>query len=359
MAEGLEATVEGVRAAAAETSSPLVSVIIPAYNCAAYIEEALESVYRQTYPYWEIIVVDDGSTDGTSSVLAAHRERIQYFAQPNRGTAAARNTGIRRARGELIAFLDNDDIWLPEKLELQVRALNTWPECGLVFTDGKTFTSAGVRGETVLSRRIDGWLATHQTADPLIAQGRMIRELLFWNEISSASGVMVRRACVEHAGGFDETISITDDYDLWLRIASGYPVAVVRKCLYMWRWHDSSQSGPTSGRMNRWTEARLVVLEKQLPVAPAVIRKALRAHMARLYWGCARYHFDGDRFGESRRMLTACLRHNPTSLPALGFLLATYLGGATINGLRRVKHGLTAWRAAVPARERARMKRSG
>ena len=223
---------------------PLVSVVIPAYNCAAFIEEALQSIYRQTYRHWEIIVVDDGSTDATSSVLAPHLKKIRYFKQENKGTAAARNAGIKRARGDLIAFLDNDDVWLPEKLELQVRVMQAWPECGLVFTDGKTFTEAGVRRESVLSPRLDQWLRAHTTDDPLVAKGSMVRELLFCNEISSASSVMVRQKSIESTGSFDEAIAIADDYDLWLKVAREDAIAVIRRCLYMWRWHDASQSGP-------------------------------------------------------------------------------------------------------------------
>jgi GT2 family glycosyltransferase len=113
VAEGVAVALKQGRTPAETASFPLVSVVIPAYNCAAYIDEAIESVYRQTYLHWEIVLVDDGSTDGTASVVGAHGERVRYFAQANRGTAAARNAGVRWARGELIAFLDNDDVWLP------------------------------------------------------------------------------------------------------------------------------------------------------------------------------------------------------------------------------------------------------
>ena len=321
-------------------ASPLVSIVIPAYNCAAFIDEALQSIYQQTYSHWEIIVVDDGSTDATSSVLAPHLKRIRYVAQENKGTAAARNAGLRRARGDLIAFLDNDDVWLPEKLQHQVGVMQAWPDCGLVFTDGQTFTEAGVRRESVLSPRLDSWLRAHATGDPLVAKGCMFRKLLFANEISSASSVMLRREFVEHAGGFDETISTADDYDLWLRVAREHAVAVIRRCLYMWRWHDASQSGPISVREHRWAVACLVVLEKHLPLVPPDLRGPLRAHVARLYWSCARYYFDLDQFRDARRMLVSCLRHNRTFFPAMAFLLASCLDSSIIHGMRRVKRGV-------------------
>ncbi len=331
-------------------ASPLVSVVVPAYNCASVIGEALESVCRQTYAHWEAIVVDDGSTDETRAALAPYMGRIRYFHQVNQGTAAARNAGVRQARGELLAFLDNDDIWLPEKLALQVRVLQGSPECGLVFTDGKTFTSGGVRQESVISNRLDGWIDAHRTDDLLVAKGCLLKSLLFSNEISSASSVMVSRSCFDRAGGFDERIAIADDYDLWLRIAREHPVALIRRCLYMWRWHDDSQSGPVPGRQYRWIAARLVVLEKHLPLAARDVYAPLRAHMAKLYWDSARHYFDLDQFRESRTMLRGCLRHNRMFVPAMVFLMASRFGHPVIHGLRRMTHRVRAWRRRAAGR---------
>jgi len=323
--------------------SPLVSVVVPAYNCAPFIGETLESIYRQTYPHWEVIVIDDGSTDETRAALAPHIGKIRYFHQKNRGTAAARNAGVRQARGELIAFLDNDDIWLPEKLELQVQVMQRSLECGLVFTDGKIYTADGSRRESVISSRLDGWIDAHRTKDVLVATGDIVRNLLFRNEIASASSVMVRRECFDRAGGFDEAIAIADDYDLWLRIARSHPVALIQRCLYMWRWHDESQSGPIPDRMQRWWEATLVVMEKHLPLAPLDLRRPLRAHMARQYWERARYYFDRNQFRKSRKMLVSCLRHNNVFLPAMVFFLMSRLDPSIIERMRRMKRGLRMW----------------
>jgi len=181
---------------------PLVSVVVPAYNCAPFIDESLESVYRQTYNHWELIVVDDGSTDETRGALARHARRIRYHYQRNQGTAAAHNAGVRRARGNLIAFLDNDDIWLPKKLQRQVEAMSSSPECGLVFSDGQTFTSSGVLQHSVLSRRLDQWMNQHRTSDPQLVKGWLARQLFHANEIASASSVMVRKECLTSVGGF-------------------------------------------------------------------------------------------------------------------------------------------------------------
>jgi glycosyltransferase involved in cell wall biosynthesis len=330
--------------------SPLVSVVIPAYNCAAFIGESLESVYRQTYRNWEVVVIDDGSTDETRAALDPHIERIRYFYQANRGTAAARNTGVSQARGELIAFLDNDDIWLPEKLARQVQIMQRSLECGLAFTDGKRFSAYGIHSEPLISSRLDGWIAAHRTEDELVAKGDIFRNLFFSNEISSASSVIVRRLCLERAGGFDETIAIADDYDLWLRIARAHSVALIQRCLYMWRWHDGSQSGTIPEREQRWRVASLVVREKHLPLAPPDLRRPLRAHLAREYWECARYYFDLNQFHNSRRMLVSCLRHDKFFVPAMAFLLASRLDPSIIEGMRSLKRRMRMWRRSAGRR---------
>src|SRR3990170_2838516 len=114
---------------------PKVSVIIPTYNREKYIVETLQSVFAQTFTDYEVIVIDDGSTDNTADVLRPYLDRIVYIRKPNGGQGSARNVGIKVAKGEYIAFLDSDDLWMPEKLELQVKYLDNNKDAGLVFTD--------------------------------------------------------------------------------------------------------------------------------------------------------------------------------------------------------------------------------
>lgn len=325
--------------------TPLVSVVIPAYNGARYIAEAVESVYKQSYDNWELIVIDDGSTDNTRAVLDPYMARIRYSYQENKGTPAARNAGVAEAKGELIAFLDNDDLWLPEKLELQVQAIQRWPECALVFTDGKIFSDRGIRRHSVISRRLDEWIRECRTADPLVIKGWLTREFYYLNHISSASSVLVSRECIESIGSFDETIDVADDYDLWLRIALRYPVLFLPSCLYLWRERDDSKSGPVPERMPRWTEASIKVIEKHLHAAPGEIRQAIRVHLSRMYWYCGRTYFDLDKFRASRRMLARCIRYDKAFFPAMVFLLACHLSPSVITRLRRMKHWVTGiWR---------------
>ncbi|HYL81892.1 MAG TPA: glycosyltransferase, partial [Candidatus Acidoferrum sp.] len=190
--------------------APLVSVIIPTYNSAGFVVEAVRSVLAQTHSPVEIIVVDDGSTDATAESLRPYAERIRYLYQQNRGVAAARNAGIAVARGDLLAFLDADDMWVPDKLERQLACLDRRPQVGVTHADARhCYVDSGRQcARPPLARQFDGNCYT---------------DLFFGNRIVTSS-VMVKRHCLEAVGGFDETIraASVEDYDLWLRLARRY-----------------------------------------------------------------------------------------------------------------------------------------
>ena len=181
-----------------------VSVIIPAFNSRRWIREALDSALNQTSVPIEVIVVDDGSTDGTSDVLAEYGSRIIVLSQPNAGVSAARNRGMRAARGDVIAFLDADDVWHPRKLELQMRVLVDQPEI------------------SVLGTRAVAWPARESTAavdDPVPTVVRFGSDELAIKNRLTVSSVVVRRSVVEAIGEFDTTLQGAEDHDYWLRAA--------------------------------------------------------------------------------------------------------------------------------------------
>ncbi len=186
-----------------------VSVIIPTYNRAALLKEAIESVRSQTYLDWELIVVDDGSTDDTLSVVSELKDsRIRYFYQKNAGVSAARNRGIEVSRSPFIAFLDSDDLWIPEKLERQVKYMEQHPETGLLY----------------------GQVGRYSISDPSYfkvepEKGLMtVPELLNGPRTLFTSTVLIRRACLEQAGLFDTQLHVGEDFDLFLRAAAKYPI---------------------------------------------------------------------------------------------------------------------------------------
>jgi glycosyltransferase involved in cell wall biosynthesis len=320
--------------------TPLVSVIIPAYNCARFIGEALESVYKQTYKNWEIVIIDDGSKDKTNDALSPHMDKIKYFYQNNKGTAAARNAGVERARGELIAFLDNDDYWLPKKLEIQVRAIQNFPDVCLAFTDGKSFDRSGPLSDSLMPIHFRDWIKCHKKGDSIFIKGWIFKELLLGNVISSATSVLIRKKCFTDIGGFDEEISISDDYDLYLRLARFYPICIIKKCLYMWRYREDSQSGHWDIRMQRWKRASIQVLEKNKDIVPPALRYEYRRSLTGLYWKCGWFYFWKNQFKESRQMLIRCLRYNAGHVKAFFYLLATYLPLGLVNKIRSLKHNM-------------------
>ena len=187
---------------------PVVSVIMPAYNVAGFIAAAIESVLKQTYTHWELLVIDDGSTDATPEVIGRCRDgRIRRFRTSNRGLAAARNYGLTRARGELIAFLDSDDLWFPDKLDVQVGVLERERNVGLVYSNVWRISESGRR------------LGMRRFALSRLPQGSCLDSLLVRNGVIAPSTVMLRRSVIEKAGTFEPTLRAVEDWDLWWRAA--------------------------------------------------------------------------------------------------------------------------------------------
>lgn len=185
---------------------------MPAYNSGAYIAEAVRSVQAQTYPDWELVVVDDGSTDETAGIvrdISRADARVRYIFQQNGGQGKARNAGLRHARGDLIAFLDSDDLWLRDKLELQVEVLRR-EKADLVFSDGFIFEGEDTESDSQTFAVICG----------RYAGAEMLRLLLIFNRIPVLS-VLARRESIEGAGLFAEgrEYQNCEDYELWLRLA--------------------------------------------------------------------------------------------------------------------------------------------
>jgi glycosyltransferase involved in cell wall biosynthesis len=238
-------------------SDPLVSAIIPTYNRAGVVGEAIDSVVGQSYPNLEVIVVDDGSSDDTLSRLQHFSGRIRIVRQPNSGPAAARNRGISVARGELIAFLDSDDLWLPTKIERQVRLLqhvgDEVPCCvcniRMCWSDRER-TSFDI--SCLFSSMGEGlWL----NPDEVLAT----RFLLF------NQGVMIRRSVLDKIGPFDETLWYLEDHELSLRLSLEGPWAFVDEPLVIWR---ESMSGSLYQKAQsdelRWRLPMVQILQRQL-----------------------------------------------------------------------------------------------
>jgi glycosyltransferase involved in cell wall biosynthesis len=234
-------------------AEPQVSIIIPTYNRAHFLPDAIESVFAQTYRNWELIVVDDGSTDNTKEVVEKYGSRVRYFYQENKGPGAARNLGIRQARGEYIAFLDSDDMWMPEKLERQVRLFEREPDVGLAGCGCYYVDEGGtVRGAEQAPYTIDH-------------KDMQVRCAL----VGSTDAAMARRVCFEEVGLFDESLLRCEDWDMWLRISKRYTVKCIRDPLVKIRVHPGYR--PNASDDIKW-KARKAVINKNVQ-SPVLRRK--------------------------------------------------------------------------------------
>lgn len=228
---------------------PKVDVIIPTYNTAKYLPIALDSVIAQTFEDWRILLIDDGSTDDTASVIAPYLAqlgtKIKYIRQENGGVSAARNNGLRNSSAEFIALLDADDIWLPCRLKESLRCFEGRPQVGLAYG---------------LISRIDAQGAVIDTfaGNPEHAEG-CIAPYIYMRQVQMPTSSMTfRKACVDKVGEFDESLRATEDRDLWLRMAFHYEVGFVPTVISLYRTSGESLTTDTNGMLR----AQLRFIEK-------------------------------------------------------------------------------------------------
>jgi glycosyltransferase involved in cell wall biosynthesis len=220
---------------------PLVSVVIPVYNGARYLRAALESVFAQTYRSFEVIVVDDGSIDDSGKIAQSFPE-VHYIRQENQGVAAARNTAIAVARGEFFAFLDQDDLWTPEKLRLQIGHLLSHPDLGYSLTHQQFFLEPGAT--------LPAWFR---------------KELLSSVHTGWVLGTLVvRRTVFDTVGNFSTGYSAANDSDWFFRAkAAGIPMAVVPELLLLKRIHGANDSGRSKEILSELLKVVKTSLDRQ------------------------------------------------------------------------------------------------
>ena len=272
-----------------------VSVIIPTFNRRDYITTALDSVLAQTYKDYEIVIIDDGSSDDTKEVLRPYQEAIRYFYQENRGISGARNRGIRESRGDYIALLDSDDYWLPEKLERQVECIREDSQFGMVATrcssigpDG-TFRKKNRPGKS-------GWILND----------------IFRSNFIRTSSALITRKCLDTVGLFDESLPECEEYDLWLRIAKQYPIAFINEPLTVYT--DNPHGVSTDSLTGR--VIRIKVLEKEYlreTIPPALYKKRL----SRNYHYLARHYLKRGKKSEGIRCFKQATSLDPLYLKNL------------------------------------------
>ncbi len=303
-----------------------VSVIIPAHNLASSLGEAIESALAQTHKDLEIVVVDDGSTDDTEKVVSQYRTRIIYMQQERKGVAAARNRGIKISGGEYVAFLDADDLWLPEKLEEQVPYLHQSPETGLVCSDWSLISDQGSVEPSVLTNR------NH------VGSGYVFRQIVESSFILTST-VIARRSCLEEAGLFDESFPTAEDLDLWLRISYRHNVALVRKPLVIKR----SRPEGLSADPRLAATFRIKLFQKALMSFPDLSvsdAHLIRSILSKNYFDLGYADFVGALRRQARRNFLCSLRHDWTNGRALRCLAASYLPALVVRVARTLKRAV-------------------
>ncbi|MGB5963091.1 MAG: glycosyltransferase family A protein [Coleofasciculaceae cyanobacterium] len=260
-------------------NSFVVSVIIPAYNAERTILETIASVQQQTFSDFEIIVINDGSTDRTLELVQGIQdERVKIFSYENGGLPVARNRGISRAKGEFIAFIDADDMWTSDKLELQVAILQQHPEAGVAYSWSRFMNERGELSYVVDDRHIEG---------------NVYEKLLLNNFLNNGSSLLVRREAIESAGKFDPTLKSCEDWDFYLRLAAKWSFVLVPKPQILYR---QSSTAMTS-KIDVMESAALITIERAYQAAPPKLQYLKNQTLARLDLYFARQYLERSTSG--------------------------------------------------------------
>ncbi len=297
---------------------PTVSVIVPAYNCGRYVASAVTSALQQDYPPAEVIVVNDGSTDETEARLSDFGGVITVVHQSNRGPAAARNCGVRYASGELVSFLDADDVWLPGKLSKQVEKLHRG-EFGLVHCGLRYVDEHGIRLFDEVSGE-EGWVALAI----LRYRGRPVLQGL-------GSTALLRRHDYLEVGGMDESLRVAEDWDFGYRFASRYRVGFVAEPLVLYRQHAASSH---KSKVCLQEESLRRVFARAFAESGPELEPIKREAYGNLYMGLAISDYCNARYGRSAINLARSLWNRPSLMRRPLRFARRYLSGHTAG----VKH---------------------
>lgn len=288
---------------------PMVSVVMPAYNARQYINESIRSVLNQDYPSVELIVIDDGSKDGTPELAEQFGSRVKVIRQANAGPAAARNLGIAAAHGDFIAFLDADDVWLPGKVALQVQYLLDHPDVGVVFgeflrwypqPDGSFLAAPApinLDHPLKLVAKHSGWIYKDILLDSVIC-------------IITA---MVRRSVFKTVGSFNESLRTGEDYDFWLRVSRHFRADKLDRTLAYYRINATSTTHVPRNENNEYAVLlkNLAVYGSAGPDAVAAPEHALRERLFELCFSHGYFHIRRGDPKIAQASFSAALRHSP------------------------------------------------
>jgi glycosyltransferase involved in cell wall biosynthesis len=300
----------------------VISVIIPTYNSGKFISEAIQSVLRQTCTDYEIIVIDDGSTDNTSGIIEKNFPQVRYFYIPNQGVSRARNYGIGRACGEFIAFLDADDLWLPEKLEKQLKVFNADHELMLVFTEHRVFDTTGIREETFLKKE-------------RLMKGDVVRNIFFYSHVALPT-VMVRKHVFQEIGCFEENLKAAEDDNLWMRIALKFRIHLLDEVLIHCRCTENSLSRSPSNLLAGVLKNLELIENKYPDLRKHLGRANIRRKKSDIYSTYGYYLFSGGDYTMARRYFLRSIAFYP-KISSLIYCFSSLFPPSIIEKVRNMK----------------------
>ncbi len=279
---------------------PTISVIIPVYNGEKTIRETIESVLNQTFTDFELIVIDDGSQDKTVEIVSSIRdERLKIFSYPNSGVSISRNRGISHVSGEYISFIDADDLWTEDKLELQLKALQENPQAAVAYSWTKCIDESGN-----FSRR-----GSH-----ISVTGDVYAKLLLIDFIENGSNPLIRKQALTEVGEFDASVSPSEDRDMWLRLAAKYHFVAVPSPQILYRQSDNS----ASANIVRQKVASLKVIEKAFERSPAPLQHLKKYSVGNIYKGLTFKALEGNPHPKqgliAARLLWLSVKNDPNLL---------------------------------------------
>lgn len=299
-------------------SRPKVSVVIPTYNSEQFIRQTIDSVFNQSYHDFEVIVVDDGSSDRIDRIISSYGSRLTYIRKKNEGISVARNTGIAQAQGEYIAFIDHDDIWLPEKLEEQMALLEDNKAIGLCFSDAYIISEGGER-----SRNLFKICPPHS--------GIVFKQLLQENFIPVLT-VVVKKEVFKKIGLFNPHYKIAEDWDLFLRITKQYPVAFINRPLAEYRVHKRS----FSRQRGLICLESIEIINKYIETVDKTTAKRLKMKKRNFRLEAGMVYLCSGMKDVSRDYFLANVREEPLSFYYYTGLLVTYLPNIFIKLTKQI-----------------------
>jgi glycosyltransferase involved in cell wall biosynthesis len=333
---------EGIGGSVRE-GTPGVSVVIPAYNAARYVGDAVRSVLAQEAPDVEIIVVDDGSTDDTAEAAARVASPVRVLRVANGGPGRARNVGVGASRAPLVAFLDADDRWLPGTLALRRRLLEAAPDAALVHGPTRYVDETG--------RAVPFDPLAHGT--PAGGRGGRVLRALFWGNFVHTSTVLVRRSALDEVGGFDERREVIEDYDLWLRLAARRPFVFTPEPIAIYLWRPDSLGRTNVDRAYRGQIAPLeAALSRGGLARTALGREWLRRRRLALvhaHQADDLLRFRGDT-GGAAAALARSLRLQPFAPRRAAIWAASQAGPWAVERARQVVRSLRGFRRPLEPR---------